>query len=360
MRVAVAMSGGMDSTAAALMLKREGHEVLGLHMLLHSDSRSSWERARQSAAEVGVEIIRIDLKREFDLTVVSPFVDEYARGRTPSPCPLCNRFIKMTKLWDEAASLGCERLATGHYARIIAEPEGPVLLTGVDKRKDQAYFLFMLTGEILERTVFPLGGFTKARVREFLKKEGVSAWESDESQELCFVPGNDYRAFIAGRGVRGEPGLILDLRGKVLGEHSGITGFTVGQRRGLGICGPVPLYVVRIDALTRAVYVGTREETYVVQVKTGGMNWLVPHPPRPGDRFLVKVRSTSKAVGCTLTAIIGDSADLVFDRPESGVAPGQAAVLHSGDRVVGGGWIRETIRQDGVEVPSDPILRGEG
>ncbi len=260
--VAVAMSGGIDSTATALVLKKEGFEVVGIHMRLHECSDAARESAHKAAAEIGVPIHAVDFRREFSRLVVKPFVDEYSRGRTPSPCPLCNRCIKMSLLFDHAASLGCEMLATGHYARVIQGEAGPELWKGKDRAKDQSYFLFALSREMLTRTMFPLGDFTKAQVRELLKGEHVSMWESEESQELCFVPDGDYRGFLSKQGVSDLPGNIVDLRGNVLGRHSGISKFTVGQRKGLGVCGPDPSYVVRIDVDTKtSLWVRKRRHT---------------------------------------------------------------------------------------------------
>lgn len=342
MRVAVAMSGGMDSTAAAVILKREGFEIVGVYMHLHAFSESTWEFAQRAAHEIKVPIRTADFRNEFSRVVVKPFVDEYSRGRTPSPCPVCNKCIKMSLLFNYAKALGCEKLATGHYARVVRGPLGPELWRGTDGAKDQSYFLFGLTPEMLDRTMFPLGDLTKVEVREFLKRDGLSVWESPESQELCFIPDRDYRGFLARHGVEDLPGDLVDSRGNVLGRHSGISAFTVGQRRGLGICRSEPLYVIHIDSATRTVVVGLKEETYTSIVKIRELNLLVPSVPISSDRFQMKVRSTAAAVPCTLVASEGDSWDFEFDEPQSAVAPGQAAVLYLGERVVGGGWIDET------------------
>ncbi len=341
MRVAVAMSGGMDSTAAALLLKSEGHDVLGFHMRLHPQSEVTWIAAQRAAREIGVDIQLVDLSLEFSEVVVRPFLENYSRGLTPSPCPLCNRFIKLGFLLDHALTLGCERIATGHYARVTGTPEEQALLVGKDKSKDQSYFLFMLTRDLLKKVLFPLGDFPKDHVREFLKSAGVSVWESGESQELCFIPDGDYRAFLSSHGIESNPGNIVDAKGNILGIHKGITGYTVGQRRGLGLCGPKPHYVLRIDAPTQTIVVGTKEETYVPRLWVRDVNVLVSAGLSAGNRFRVKVRSTAKAVPSTVVHLSGDDAELEFDEPQSGIASGQAAVFYSGDRVIGGGWIKQ-------------------
>jgi tRNA-uridine 2-sulfurtransferase len=339
MQVAVAMSGGMDSTAAALLLKSEGHKVSGLHMRLHSQSEATWIAAQKAAKQIGVPIQLVDLSSEFSEFIVRPFLESYTLGLTPSPCPICNRFIKLGLLLDRARASGSEKIATGHYARVAGTSEEPALLMGKDRSKDQSYFLFMLTRDLLKKVLFPLGDLTKTGVREYLKSAGVSVWESGESQELCFIPHGDYRGFLSSHGIEPCPGNIVDVKGNILGKHNGITGYTVGQRRGLGICGPKPHYVLRIHSDTQTLVVGTKEETYVPGVLVRGVNLLVSSGLSAGDRFHVKVRSTARAVPSTVVHISGGDAELEFDEPQSGIASGQAAVLYSGERVIGGGWL---------------------
>ncbi len=336
MRVAVAMSGGLDSTAAALILKRQGHEVVGLHMRLHAGSDKTWPLAQAAAQRVGVDVQLVDLAGEFSRLVIEPFVAGYRDGLTPSPCPVCNRSIKMGKLYEKAESLGCERLATGHYARIV---EGPALIKGVDRKKDQSYFLFALTRQMLGRTLFPLGDRTKAQVREWLTAQGIMLGPSEESQELCFVPDGDYRRFLAEHGVEPRPGLIKDLHGCVIGEHSGIINYTVGQRRGIGIAGPEPLYVVAIDPVEHVIVAGPKAHAFADSVEIGQVNVLAGRSLTVGERLSVKIRSTAVPVWCKVGGVSGDSAGLRFEEPQAGAAPGQAAVLYDGEQVIAGGWI---------------------
>ncbi len=342
MKVAVAMSGGVDSTAAALLLKQSGFDVIGLHMRLHRHSDEAGKLADNAARQIGVPLFVVDLSADFRDLVIEPFLREYSRGRTPSPCPLCNRLIKFTLLFERAKSLGCDRLATGHYARIEEVGGKPALLRAGDRTKDQSYFLFALTSEILERTLLPLGKLTKSYVREFLLSEGITLSHSEESQELCFIPDGDYKAFLRRHAVVARPGPIVDLRGNVLGRHRGICRYTVGQRRGLGISAPKPYYVVRIDADKDTVVVGTREQTLASAVSISKINALEPYGLLPGARFEAKVRSTTPPVPCTLARISEDALGLEFDMPQPAVAPGQAAVLYQGERLVCGGWIGGT------------------
>lgn len=340
MRVAVAMSGGVDSTGAALLLREQGHEVLGLHMRLHAYSDETWEHARKVASEIGVEIHLVDLAVEFRKHVIEPFVAEYARGKTPSPCPRCNREMKMGLLFQAALSFGCDKLATGHYARIEPGPCGLVLLKAADRKKDQSYFLSMLTPGMLDRVVFPLGDLTKTFVRNMVAERGITAAVSPESQDLCFIPRGDYKTFLHQEGITDRPGYFVNTERQVLGEHRGITNFTVGQRRGMGICAPEPLYVIKIEADDNLVVVGSREESLVSAMRVERVNVLQSRGISIGESFMVKVRSNARAVRGTVVAYKESSVEIQFDDAQAGVAPGQAAVLYDADRVVAGGWIQ--------------------
>ncbi len=333
------MSGGMDSAACAYLLKERGHDVLGLHMRLREGSEETWESARKVADAVDVPIRLIDLRREFSDFVVKPFIREYARGRTPSPCPMCNRLVKVRRLLEAAERFGCKRLATGHYARVDRDADGPRLRMGIDRKKDQSYFLFALTRDQLDRLCLPLGILTKSAVRDLLKEQGIGAADSEESQELCFIPDGDYRAFLRRHCVERAEGPIRDIHGKRLGTHSGITEYTIGQRRGLGIPYGEPLYVVGLDPENNAVIVGVKADTYVERLIARGLNFPSGVRPNVGDRFQIKVRSTAEPAPCILERLDEDEMEIAFEKPQSSIAPGQAAVVYSGDLVVGGGWI---------------------
>ena len=343
MRVGVAISGGMDSAASALMLQREGHEIVALHMKLFDDSGRSEAKARLVADLVGAPFHVIDLATEFKSVVLDHFVREYASGRTPSPCPRCNRFIKFGLLAEYARRLGCKKIATGHYARVSCESGRLTLRKGQDKIKDQSYFLFMLTPHIMENLLLPLGSWEKKQVRIFLKDVDPVLSESSESQELCFVENRDYSDFLYKMGVKSEPGPILDTDGNVLGSHRGIVNFTVGQRRGLGVCGPNPRYVIRIDAQTHSVVIGHRDKTFSEGAKISDLNVIRPDLADCQQTFQVKIRSTARPVECVISRMTDQQIELKFNEPQSSVAPGQAAVFYLQDTVVMGGWIDSGI-----------------
>jgi tRNA-specific 2-thiouridylase len=342
MYIAVAMSGGVDSAAAALILKERGHTVHGFHMTAEGHSEETWQNARRAATEIGMPIDRIDLRGELKALVTDVFVREYTQGRTPSPCPRCNRLIKFGILWDRVAGHGFDAQATGHYARIGDGPGGAALFRGVDRRRDQSYFLFMLGRDVLTRTILPLGDFTKNSVRAMAADAGLSCSQKEESRELCFVPDDDYRGFLVRQGVEMKPGPIRNTEGLELGRHQGIAAYTVGQRRGLGISAPRPLYVIKLDAASNTVIVGEREEAYVRALTASDVTRIDPGLVREGDRLEVQVRYTAPATPCTVTAVTEDRFSIVLDEPRVGVAPGQAAVLYRGDMVAGGGWIETT------------------
>jgi tRNA-uridine 2-sulfurtransferase len=336
MRVGVALSGGVDSAAAALLMKANGHEVIGVYMRLHEFSDPRF--ARQIAKDLGLQFHEADFSAEFEELVICPFLNLYAEGSTPSPCVVCNRRIKAGLLLQYVARLGCDVLITGHYARIGNIQGKPALFKGVDPKKDQSYFLFDLRPDQLERLQFPLGGWTKEQTIEYVRRHGVSAHQSEESQELCFVKDGDYRGFLFARGVVQSPGDIVDSAGRVRGMHQGICNYTVGQRKGLGISAEHPLYVLGIHPSTNTLVIGPKSETLSSRMVVRDLNVLSENVAKD-MRVFVKIRSTGNPVPCSLTRMGRQTWEFEFQTPQSAVTPGQAAVFYDRERVIFGGWI---------------------
>jgi tRNA-specific 2-thiouridylase len=355
MRIVVAMSGGVDSSVAAALLAREGHEVIGLSMQLydHSGTHADGERrfgtcctiddlhdARRVAHALGIPHYIVNFERQFGEQVVSNFVREYASGRTPIPCVHCNGDLKFAALSDRAGGLGASHVATGHYARVAADGAGGyVLKRGLDPGKDQSYFLFTLTQEQLSHAMFPVGGLDKPAVRTLARELGLAVSDKPDSHEICFVAGGDHAGFMAAHGAVPGPGTIRDVGGTVVGTHEGVHHFTVGQRKGLRLSSPVRLYVVGIDAETSAVTVGPRAALERVELTASGVNWIAGVPPEPGRRVTAQIRYRHREAAAAITPLGTDRVRAVFDDPQYAVAPGQAAVFYDGDVVVGGGWI---------------------
>ena len=350
MRIVVAMSGGVDSSVAAALLAEQGHDVIGLSMQLY-DQRgdAAFGRcctlddlydARRVAARIGVPHYILNFERQFRETVIANFVSEYAAGRTPIPCTHCNSDLKFSTLLDRARGLGAMHLATGHYARVTDDGQGGrQLRRGADPDKDQSYFLFALTQEQLAGAVFPVGDLPKPAVRAHAQRLGLDVADKPDSQEICFIPDGDHAAFVARRRSDVEPGAIVDEQGTTIGAHAGIHRFTVGQRKGLGLSSPIPLYVVGIDAGTATVTVGPRAALDRQELTASGVNWIAGFPPPPGSRVTAQIRHRHTPAHGTLDPIGADRARMTFDAAQAAIAPGQAAVFYDGDVVIGGGWI---------------------
>jgi len=351
-RIAVAMSGGVDSSVAAALLAEQGHEIVGLSMQLY-DQRQGEQSfgscctlddlydARRVASAIGFPHYILNLEREFQATVVANFVEEYAAGRTPIPCTHCNSDVKFATLLDRARGFGAEQVATGHYARVERSADGRwILLRSLDREKDQSYFLFGLTQEQLARAQFPLGSMHKADVREHARRLGLGVAEKPDSQEICFVPDGDHAAFVARRRPdAATQGAIRDEEGRTLGNHNGVHRFTVGQRKGLGLSSAAPLYVTRIDVADRSVTVGPRRSLERGTLTASGVNWIAGTAPEGSIRVFAQIRHRHTAAPATVRALEMGRAELAFDEPQSAVTPGQAVVFYDSDLLLGGGWI---------------------
>ncbi len=359
-RVVVAMSGGVDSSVTAALLKEEGHEVIGISMQVWDYTRFTAPHgekfdtccslddihdARRVAEQLQIPFYVVNFEEEFQRFVIDDFVAEYFRGRTPNPCARCNQWIKFGLLLEKARDLAADFLATGHYARITEGPGGLLhLLKGVDAGKDPSYFLFTLTQEQLRATLFPLGGMTKEEVRRLAAGYGLRVAEKGESQEICFVPDNDYVRFLEESGAREDlSGNIVDSRGNVLGRHQGTYRYTVGQRKGLGIAHPHPLYVLGLDAARHEVIVGARDELVSDSLVAAEVNWIVTPPTAP-FAATCKIRYRHRPVPCTIDPLPEGRALVRFPQGEKAITPGQAAVFYDGDEVLGGGWIDKSLK----------------
>lgn len=348
--VLVAMSGGVDSSVAAVLLHEQGYKVMGGMMSLWAEeggpanrccSPQAVEGAREVCRKLGVPFHVFDFEGDFKRHVVDYFVEEYARGRTPNPCLACNRYIKFDLLLEKATRLGAEHLATGHYARIRRVDEEYRLLKGIDSTKDQSYVLYMLGQKELARLLFPLGEYTKEQVRAVAQKRGLSVADREESQEICFTMG-DYRRFLSVQPeVLFEPGPIVDAEGRVLGRHKGLPAYTIGQREGLGIAAPKPLYVLQIDTDRNALVVGPRDQLARTELKASDVHFVSGEPPGEPVEVTAKIRYRAPAARATLTCTGRNDAVLRFAEPQPAIAPGQGVVFYEGERVLGGGVIRE-------------------
>jgi tRNA-specific 2-thiouridylase len=350
-RILVAMSGGVDSSVTAALLKEQGHDVIGVSLQLYERPESTPSGgktccsltdvmdAARVAKRLGIPFEVIDLRERFKELVIDNFTAEYAAGRTPNPCARCNERIKFGLLLEMAASFGAELLATGHYARIEKDGEGFYrLLKGLDPGKDQSYFLFGMNQEQLSRIIFPVGNLEKRVVREHAARFNLPVAQKQESQEICFIPDNDYVRFLEESGVRPEGGDIVDRSGNRLGSHNGIHKYTIGQRRGLGIAWKEPLYVTAIDGGKSQVVVGPDEELKTAGLVAGELTWT-GKPISGTFNGSCSIRYRMQPVPCSARLVEDGRMQVDFGTPQRAVTPGQAVVLYQGEKVIGGGWI---------------------
>jgi tRNA-specific 2-thiouridylase len=365
MRALVAMSGGVDSSVAAAMMLEAGHDVIGVTLKQWEGPDGALptagcctvgdaEDARRVAAKLDVPYYVLDYVEEFREAVVDPFGAAYLSGRTPNPCVECNRTVRFKALLERTEALGCDVLVTGHHARIRRDAAGHHLLRAVDGAKDQSYVLYMLGQQELARIELPVGEMTKTEVRDRALALGLRTAAKPDSQDLCFVGRGDYRAFLAEHFPEaGRPGPIVDVAGEVVGEHGGTAGFTIGQRRGLGVAAGEPRYVVDIEPATSTVVIGRRRDLLVDGCELTAVGFVAGEPPEEPS-VEVKVRYRSRPVAALLTGV-DDGWRLRFDQPQTGVAPGQAAVFYHGDEVVGGGTITRSFRSRSVSLPAGTV-----
>lgn len=353
-RVVLAMSGGVDSSVSAYLLKQQGYDVIGLFMRtgVHGsdDARSERKKGCCSAIDAGdgrrvadrldIPFYALDFEKEFD-RIIDYFAEEYIAGRTPNPCVVCNNWLKFGKLWSFGKQLDADFIATGHYAQVVAGPGGPELRRGLDPDKDQSYVLFGIRRSVLPHLLFPIGGMRKDEVRRIARETGLGVAEKPDSVEICFVPDNDHARLVAERRPqRQTAGVFVDRAGRVLAEHEGIERYTIGQRKGLGYAAGSRRYVLEIIPQTNEVVLGDREDLLADELVASRVNWLTDGPPREPLRCTAKIRYRHAGAAAVVTAT--DSGAVVrFDEPQSAITPGQAVVFYDGDRVLGGGWIEK-------------------
>ena len=355
--VAVAMSGGVDSSVAAALLRAEGYQVIGFMLRLWTEpgkeaenrccTLEATELARHIARQLDIPFHLIDAREAFRATVVQYFLEGYAAGVTPNPCLVCNREIRWGVLWEHARALGAEMMATGHYARLERDEGGRVhLLRGLDARKDQSYVLSRLTQAQLRRTLLPIGAYTKDKVRQMARAFHLPVANRPDSQDLCFLAGGDYRDFLRRHAPEvARPGPMLNTAGEPVGTHQGLAFYTIGQRKGLGIGAPQPMYVIAKDAARNALIVGPREALGWRVLEAAEANWIVP-PPAQAFRAAVQIRSTARPQPATVTLMGEHRFRAVFDHPLRDITPGQAAAVYVGEECLGSGIITRAVRDD--------------
>ncbi len=355
-RVLVAMSGGVDSAVAAALLHQQGYDVVGVTLRLYTeadDAALSSGRtccgiedigdARAAAQAIGIPHYVLNMEREFERDVLDAFVDAYAQGRTPNPCLNCNQYVKFDTLLQRAIAMGCDRLATGHYARIERDGDVHRLHRSVDEAKDQSYVLYTLGQDALGRTLFPLGDMTKSQTREVARSAGLPLAEKPDSVDICFVPGGDYREVLAQRGVQTAPGAIERVDGSTAGTHQGVASYTVGQRRGLGLAEGERRFVTDIDAKRNVIVIGGEGDLYRRRVQAIEPHWVLD-APEPGEVLSARIRYHAQEAAARVTEVQDAGFTVEFDAPVRAPAPGQAIVLYRGTEVVGGGVIDRTAR----------------
>ncbi|NWG35537.1 MAG: tRNA 2-thiouridine(34) synthase MnmA [Chloroflexi bacterium] len=349
-KVVVAMSGGVDSSVAAALLKEQGYDVAGMMLRLWSEpgkadsnrccTPDAMAQARRVAGILDIPFYVVDAKDVFRETVVEYFLEGYARGETPNPCLICNRKIRWTFLLEHALALGAEFMATGHYARLRREADGFRLLRAADRNKDQSYVLHVMGQHQLKHALFPVGDYLKPEIRRIAEARGLPTASRRDSQDLCFLAGEDYRNFLRrNAAAMFKPGQIVTRTGKILGEHGGLANYTIGQRKGLGVASPVPLYVIEKNAVNNTLVVGVRDELGSTGLIAREVNWVSGEVPPAPFRAEVKIRYTAQDANAWVTPMGENQAQVRFDAPQRDITTGQAAVFYQGDLLIGGGLI---------------------
>lgn len=337
-KVLLGMSGGVDSCVAAYLLKKSGYDVIGAYLKLHSYSNS--DDAKNVAEALDIPFMVLDMKKEFKEEIIEYFISEYEKGRTPNPCTACNRYIKFDSLTKKANELGIEYVATGHYANIQKKGDRYLLKKAKDKSKDQSYVLYNLTQEQLSKTLFPLGKLTKNKVRDIAKKIGLKVASKPDSQEICFIQDNNYKGYIKkNSNMKSLPGEYISKDGTVLGNHQGISNYTIGQRRGLGIVTGSPMFVIDIIPETNQIVLGSQEELLSKELIVRNLNWISIQNLEKEIEAEVKIRYRAKESKARIIPIDSESVKVVFKSPQRAITKGQSAVLYDKDIVIGGGII---------------------